>query len=433
MPHLFEKFRNTAFWLLDSFKGRILGDHRKEIRKILTDPCDTDVNQIRQKNLNRLLGNAVNSVPFYKEYAGYTELSDFPIIDKNVVLNNYEAFASVDYKEANLYKSSSSGSTGIPFSIYQNKTKRQRNTADVIHFLEETGGAVGNKLYYIKLWDYTNAKKWWTRFVQNIFVHNVTNNGEEDMAKLISKIEDDNSLKTILGYPSFFEELCNHLDKNKVNPKVKNIKSIITISEALKQEERDRMTHYFKAPVFERYSNQENGILAQQTKRSDGKYVLNWASFHFEILELDSDKHVQHGGLGRIVVTDLFNFSMPLIRYDTGDMGIYGKDNNGFAYLSQIYGRRMDAIYDTKGNIVSPFIFYMVLDFSKVKQFQFIQKRRTEYLFKLNGRPEDVQEAEIIKYFQNYLGEDAIIKFSYVEEIPLLSSGKRKKIVNEYS
>jgi len=30
------------------------------------------------------------------------------------------------------------------------------------------------------------------------------------------------------------------------------------------------------------------------------------------------------------------------------------------------------------------------------------------------------------------LGEEAIISFEYVDEIPLLSSGKRKKIVNEY-
>ena len=48
------------------------------------------------------------------------------------------------------------------------------------------------------------------------------------------------------------------------------------------------------------------------------------------------------------------------------------------------------------------------------------------------GNPQDVEEGEITKYFKKYLGDDAVIEFAYVKEIPLLSSGKRKKIVNEF-
>lgn len=51
---------------------------------------------------------------------------------------------------------------------------------------------------------------------------------------------------------------------------------------------------------------------------------------------------------------------MPIIRYDTGDMVVYEETESGHPYVSSIYGRRMDTIFDTKGKIVSPHILYGV-------------------------------------------------------------------------
>lgn len=431
MNKLLQNLRRRGYWFVDYLTGSKTKNHFSEIKNILENPGGNKTMKIRKKRLEQLLLHATHTTPFYADFKG-KGLSDFPIINKNVILDKYEDFKSSNYENLNLYKASSSGSTGIPFSVFQNQMKRSRNTADVIYFSEIVDCLVGNKLIYLKLWDHTNVKKNSILFLQNILAHNVMDSSNEEIEKLLNQIVRDKSDKSILGYPSFFEEICNYLDVQQDLPRISNVNSIISFAESLKDLERDRMSKYFNAPIFERYSNQENGILAQQTKDSNGNFMLNWASYYFEILELESDDHVKSGGLGRIVVTDLFNFSMPMIRYDTGDMAIYGKDEAGYPYLSKIYGRRTDTIYNTSGDIVSPFIFYMVLDFSKIKQFQFIQKDKTEYLFKLNGNSKDVEEEEIIKYFRNYLGDDANIKFEYVQEIPLLSSGKRKKIVNEF-
>ena len=432
MTHLFEIIRRKGYWLVDYLRGRPVGRHYNEIVKVLSNHEGQSTAGLRRANLEKLLHHAVSTAPFYKRFENFSELQDFPVINKNLILDHYLEFKSVPYLNDDLYKASSSGSTGIPFGIYQDNTKRNRNTADVIYFSEAAGSRIGDRLFYIKLWDHTNEKKRWVAFLQNILAFNVMDTSSKDIDGLISILRKDGSSKTILGYPSFFEEVCNYLEVHKIKPKIKKLNSIITMSESLQEQVRDRMQKCFEAPIFERYSNQENGILAQQTKESGGKYVLNWGSFHFEFLELDSNRHVKPGCLGRIVVTDLFNFSMPMIRYDTGDMAVYEAPGNTLPYLSKIYGRRMDTVYNTKGKMVSPFIFYMVLEYARVKQFQFIQKGKTEYSFKLNGEPKDVDEVGIQEYFRNYLGQDAIITFEYVQEIPLLSSGKRKKIVNEY-
>jgi phenylacetate-CoA ligase len=65
------------------------------------------------------------------------------------------------------------------------------------------------------------------------------------------------------------------------------------------------------------------------------------------------------------------------------------------------------------------------------KQLQFVQKTKKEYHVNLNTS-EKVDENAIAIEFKNYLGDDAVIKVNYVDEIPLLSSGKRRQIVNEY-
>lgn len=424
--------RRNTFWGLDFLKGSPIRNHFKEIGKLLENPNAGESANIRKGSLDRLLRHSTTTTLFYKKYKEYQGLKDFPIIDKNTILGNYEDFKSTRYKGSKLYKVSSSGSTGIPFGVFQDKNKKSRNTADVIYFTEMAGGILGDRFVIIKLWDSKNKKGRLTTFLQNIHAHSVMDNSPSEIAQFISDLEKDPSPKNILGYPSFYEELCNYLDGMDKVPKIKRVNTVISFAEGLKEAERHRMSKYFDAPVFERYSNQENGILAQQKSSDTTTYMLNWASYYFEILKMESDEHVEKGELGRIVVTDLFNFSMPMIRYDTGDLGVYEEAGDGYPYLSSIYGRRMDTIYDVRGKIVSPHFFYMVLDFGDIKQYQFVQSGEKEYIFKLNADKQTVNEEAIVNYFKAYLGEGAIISFEYVDGIPLLSSGKRKKIVNEY-
>lgn len=71
--------------------------------------------------------------------------------------------------------------------------------------------------------------------------------------------------------------------------------------------------------------------------------------------------------------------------------------------------------------------------FDQVKQYQFIQNGRNDYLLKINKQVEPfTQENAILDALKGYVGSDAMIRIEYVDEIPLLSSGKRKQIVNNY-
>jgi phenylacetate-CoA ligase len=176
-------------------------------------------------------------------------------------------------------------------------------------------------------------------------------------------------------------------------------------------------------------------MLAQQTTDSEGAFLANFASYYIEILDLKKDIPVQNGKMGRIVVTDLFNRAMPLIRYDTGDLGVFEKlIKNGKTqyFLKKVEGRKMDAIYNINGELISSFsVTNSMWKYTQLKQYQFIQIGHKDYEFRLNSEGDFLLEEELINEFKGYLGSDARIGISYVNEIPLLSSGKRKKVLNK--
>lgn len=88
-------------------------------------------------------------------------------------------------------------------------------------------------------------------------------------------------------------------------------------------------------------------------------------------------------------------------------------------------------IYDCKGRIVSPFVLLNGLSMAKgINQYRFIQEDVTKYTLWLNGDRQVIDEKAILDFISPYFGEEAEITVEYVDEIPVLSSGKRKSFEN---
>lgn len=426
------KIRLSMFWLLDSLKG---GHLKKDLNDINDSYNIESFSMLQKRNakvLSNLLNKAVDSTKFYSQYKGYEALDDFPVVDKLTIKNNFEDINILPTNSPNLVEVSSSGSTGTPFKVYQTKRKAQRNKCDVIFFAKSAGYTIGDQLLFTRLWLEKYRKPYLHKKMLNLVEIDVEDDlAEGEIEKLISRIQKNKQPKGFIGYPSGYEKICKYLDKIN-SPRLNcNIKSIIATSESLYDNVRSKMEYYFSCPVVSRYSNEENGIISQQMI-NDKFYTINWASFYVEILDLDKDVPAKQGELGRIVVTDLYNLATPLIRYDTGDLGKFcNYDNDNIPKFEIITGRIKDILYNTKGNIVNPFIVYNGLTkFPELNQFQIIQKTEKAYTFKINIDSELDREYELMTYYKSYLGEDAIISLEYVNEIPLLSSGKRRVIIN---
>ncbi len=176
-------------------------------------------------------------------------------------------------------------------------------------------------------------------------------------------------------------------------------------------------------------------ILAHQTKDSHANFVLNWASYIFEILDMEEDRPAAKGELGRIVVTDLFNYAMPMIRYDTGDVGMFSPDFPDNRYMRSVEGRKMDLVSDTNGVVLSSFVVYTLFYpyYKYLNQYQFIQEDARKYTIKLNVKESFDKESELIQAVRKDFGQNALVDIVYVDEIPALASGKRRKVINLYT
>ncbi len=408
------------FWLRDKLlKNSTIKNHYKDVKAKLYMNNDLALEQI--------LLHTIQTVPNYK-HINYSSLESFPVISKMIYRDNLDDFISDKFSKKLLFKAVTSGSTGTPFTVYHDLNKKNRNTADALIFAEKAGYSLGEPLYYFKIWTKINKKSNFQAWKENVFAVDVTDLSEKAIQSLIHRIEITSEKRHFIGYSSAFEAMCAYLEsKNQRHNRLK-VSSAISMSEALSEVTKVKMQQYFGVEVLSRYSNVENGIIAQQTLGISA-FEINQASYFVEILDVDNDIPVQNGNIGRIVITDLYNYGMPIIRYDTGDLGVKEKDG----VFSRVEGRRMDMVYNTNGDLVSSFtITNQMWKYPEIRQYQFIQTGKNNYLFKLNIEKSFPREDELIAEFKDYFGKDAEFKINYVNEIPLLNSGKRKKVMNEY-
>ena len=433
---IISRLRSFSFWALDNLKGKKIKKHYDEIELINENFNTPQAKKLRATYISNIINHATSTTPFYKKYAGTTKLEDLPIITKTTVRDNFEEFKSETYIDKPQFKVSTSGSTGIPFFLYQDANKKKRNTADTLYFLQKANYIIGERLYDLEVWRGINMNSPAKALLQNLKYVDITQFSDKDIKEFLNVLQHQKSPQHLIGFVSAYENICKYLDSIQSTPIKTNVKSIIAISEYLTDYVKESMQKYFQVPVVSRYSNEEIGILAQQIPQMlKSEFKINWASYHIEILDLHKDVPVKPGESGRIIVTDLFNYCMPLVRYDTGDIANFGDSSiDGAPAFKTLEGRKMDMVFNTKGELISSFIVYTKFYdyYSLIKQYQFIQINEKEYKVKLNLEGEFKFEKQLIEDIKKDFGQDATVTIEYVDVIPVLSSGKRKKVVNLY-
>lgn len=429
-----EWIRRYGFWMLDFIKGSNVRNHLNDIKYIMDNVNDPWVKKKQDNYLNQILSYAREKVPYYQNIKS-VDLKHFPIINKNIIKECYQEFQSIDYKERKVFELHTSGSTGTPFVVRQDANKRNRVFAEMMYFWEKAGYKIGMKYVFFRIWTNINRKNKITAWARNIVMYDILRLDKANLELVRNLLKSDKKIKMLISYASTFDNLANYLYSCGDNPDMFSVNTILSSSEVLQETTRVKLKSVFGCNIVSLYSNQENGVLAQECINNT-EFHLNTASYYFEFLKLDKDEPAEINEPARIIVTDLFNHAMPLIRYDTGDIALQ-KDFDECGWqtrvVQSILGRIMDCIYDTSGRIISPLtITNYMWPFNRLLQFQFIQESKKRYILKLNGAQGIYQDQEFIEVFKPLLGYDADIEIQHVNEIPVLESGKRKHVVSNY-
>jgi phenylacetate-CoA ligase len=239
------------------------------------------------------------------------------------------------------------------------------------------------------------------------------------------------------GLPSGVSILADYFLKS--NKKVPNIKAILCGSENITDKQRKLIEKAFSARLFTWYGQTEKVVLGGECEHDSGYHIFPEYGYT-ELIDENNIAIDSPGVIGEIVGTSFVNMAQPLIRYRTGDMGIYkGSKCNlckrNYLIIEKVVGRRnFDVLIDKACNII-PFI---ALDlqkkiFNKVYQWQFIQS--TPGIVKVDILAnEKITDADLLKLaheLDEQTDERIHFKLSVVNELRKTVSGKTKTIINE--
>ncbi|MFC5589104.1 hypothetical protein ACFPRA_09410 [Sporosarcina soli] len=417
-----EVIRNKLFFFMD----RVL---KKGIYDQITS-VEEDVRNPRfEYKLNEIISHAGRTVPYYHTYKDVADISQMPVVNKSIIRKESQSFLSTSYAKNELIKVTTSGSSGTPMEFYREHNKRIRQIAEVIFLGIPIKYYFGMKHGFIRA---THPKSRLNLLLQNEIHIDPTKMSADALEKIRTDIKE---MKCIIGFPSTLYEIALYCEKKGDTPKHFNLVGLICTAEPLLEKQKTVIQRVFGCPIQVRYAAEELGLIAVQNPGSPF-YRVNQASFYVEILKLDSDSPCEEGEEGRIVITDLEAKAMPLIRYDTGDLGVMKIEEirgERIVTLSSISGRKIEMLFSPTGEKISPFsINVKMKDVKGVIKFQFIQQDKNNYTMKVVTDEAYYDETKLLRILHGILGENAMISIEKVNEIKPLASGKTAYIVNEY-
>ena len=236
----------------------------------------------------------------------------------------------------------------------------------------------------------------------------------------------------LVTFPSNLKSLLRTIGKS--GNALKKLKTVHTLGEVVSQELRNLCTGQWGVPIVDMYSSQEVGYIALQCPEHD-HYHIQAENVFFELIN-DQGQPCKEGEIGKIVLTTLHNFAMPLLRYQIGDYAELGPAcpcGRGLPVLKRILGRVRNMLRLPTGEERWPYIGEKAFaGVAPVIQYQIIQQEMTliEARMVVERPVTSAEEEGIRSILIRELGYPFEIVFSYQQAIPRSTGGKYEDFVS---
>ena len=240
----------------------------------------------------------------------------------------------------------------------------------------------------------------------------------------------------LLTHPTVLQALLAHSFDNGV--RLSRLKQIETLSEILRPATRALCEATWGVPVVDIYTTREAGYLALQCPEHEHYHVQSEGVL-LEVVGKDH-KPVKPGEIGRVLVTPLHNFAMPLLRYEIGDYAEPGEPcpcGRGLPVLKRILGREQNMLTLPGGErrwpLLSSADIRGMLEIAPVRQYQFVQKSTEKIELRLVvARPlTESDETALGDFVRKRFGHPFAVEFKYFDEIPRGRTDKYQDFISE--
>lgn len=238
----------------------------------------------------------------------------------------------------------------------------------------------------------------------------------------------------LLGYPSALHGLALLFETD--GWRLNNLRQVLTFGEVLEPEARATCERVFGAKVVDMYSSQEVGYIALQCPACQNYHVQS-ESVLVEVLD-ETGLPCRPGAIGKVVVTTLHNFAMPLLRYEIQDYAEVGEPcacGRGLPVLKRILGRKRNLLRMPDGSLRWPVFVSNAVPQTLPPFFQFQLVQRSIDELDLNvvrpgGELSPHERDDVRRYFQAVLGFPFNIAINCVTAIPRSSTGKFEDFIS---
>lgn len=244
----------------------------------------------------------------------------------------------------------------------------------------------------------------------------------DEQAEWLQRVKPD----YLLTYPSALRDLLRYARDHRII--IPRLRELRTLAELLPAETRRLAREVWGLKIVDMYSTQEAGYLALQCPEHEHYHVQSEAVL-LEVLDPDGNP-CPPGTVGRVVITPLFNFAMPMIRYEVGDLAEVGGAcpcGRGLPVLSRILGRTRDMLVYPDGRRGWPLLgdmFYT--EIPEIRQFQMVQHAVDDIEIRLvaDRRLTAEEEAQLGEWLHLRSGHAFPVRITYHAEIPRGPGGK---------
>ena len=424
---------------------------------------EEDLIALQNQRLQALVRHCYENVPYYtrlfdslklepSDIRTREDLQKLPILTKQMVRDNYADLISKDIHIRNYQNASTGGSTGTPMQFKKDVGTWNMAWASSFRAWEWYGYHLGEKM--MTLGGNSLVKKRKILTPKDIFDIVIMRNMKRSSAKI-----DDTALmqhynaymnykpSALRGYASSFAVFARYIERN--NLPIHPIKVILTTGEILMPEYREIIERVFQCPVYDEYGAGDGGVNAHECPLKDGLHISEERCV-VEITDKDGNV-LKDGEIGYVTATDLGNYAFPFLRYQVGDMAYIKPEKctcgRASRVLGQVIGRVGKLIYNKQGVPVSSItidnMMFINCDYhtkehdevyNRIDKFQIRQDKfgDIQILIKPKNPKEDPHLFDycIDNFAKHFI--DSKIELKFVQEIPLLSSGKMDYCVSEY-
>lgn len=386
--------------------------------------------------LKQVMASAYQRVPLYRDKwnaAGVrpddlrtlNDLEKFPIVTK-------EEFRNLDLdklitggkngKDYHLFRTT--GSSGIPVSMLYDRDKGFYEIAEIstfsinMHFNLNLKKGMSillldeDAMEILPMMEFPHVRKMLFDALDTV----------ENHIRQINRIRPD----YLVTYPSVLKNIA--LKAQAEGILVHQPRLLFTTGESHDDHTRKIIRDVFKGEVLDGYASTETGIMAVECPMHSGLHVIDYKI----LMEIVDDRHclVPPGRSGNVIVTDLNNLMLPVIRYaGLGDISAYRPEpctcpRKALPLLSRVEGRKMDAFILPGNKVLHPFhLTTLMLDVADIRKFQIRQEKKDEIRVLIVRQPVrdkvsgDHEYAKLKERFHALVGSDVSVRFEFVDDI----------------